>query len=51
MNNELRNIEGKRQTLLKEVGLNRKKIEDAKGDLVQYKAELEKIKISIKQVN
>jgi len=51
VNNELRIIEGKRQTLLREVGLNRKKIEDAKGELLQHKVQLEKIKISIKQVN
>lgn len=51
VNNELRNIEGKRQKLLQEVGLNHKKIDDAKAELVRQEAELEKLKISVKQVN
>lgn len=51
MNNELRNIESKRQKLLGELAINNQKIEDAKGELVRQEAELEKLKISVKQVN
>lgn len=51
VNNELRNIEGKRQKLLSELALNHKKIEDAKAELVRQEAELEKLKISVKQVS
>lgn len=50
VNNELRNIEGKRQNLLSELSLNHKKIEDAKTELIRQEAELEKLKISVKQV-
>lgn len=50
VNNELRNIEGKRQKLLGELSLNHKKIEDAKTELIRQEAELEKLKISVKQV-
>lgn len=50
MNNELRNIEGKRQKLLSELALNQQKIEDSKAELVRQQAELEKLKISVKQV-
>lgn len=50
VNNELRNIEGKRQKLLSELSLNHKKIEDAKIELIRQEAELEKLKISVKQV-
>lgn len=50
VNNELRNIEGKRQKLLGELSLNNRKIEDAKAELVRQEAELEKLKISVKQV-
>lgn len=51
VNNELRNIEGKRQKLLSEITINHKKIEDAKAELVRQEVELEKLKISVKQVN
>jgi len=51
VNNELRNIEGKRQKLLSELALNHKKIEDSKAELVRQEAELEKLKMSVKQVN
>lgn len=51
VNNELRNIEGKRQKLLSELALNHKKIEDAKAELIRQEAELEKLKISVKQVS
>lgn len=51
VNNELRNIEGKRQKLLGELAFNQQKIEDAKAELVRQEAELEKLKISVKQVN
>lgn len=51
VNNELRNIEGKRQKLLSEITINHQKIEDAKAELVRQEVELEKLKISVKQVN
>jgi len=51
VNNELRNIEGKRQKLLSELASNHKKIEDSKAELTRQEAELEKLKISVKQVN
>lgn len=51
MNNELRNIESKRQKLLSELALNQQKIEDSKAELVRQQTELEKLKISVKQVH
>lgn len=51
VNNELRSIEGKRQKLLGELALSRKKIEDVKAELERQEGELEKLKISVKQVN
>jgi len=51
VNNELRNIEGKRQKLLSELASNHKKIDDSKAELIRQEAELEKLKISVKQVN
>jgi len=51
VNNELRNIEGKRQKLLSELASNHKKIEDSKAELIRQETELEKLKISVKQVN
>ncbi|XP_015365982.1 PREDICTED: exostosin-3 [Diuraphis noxia] len=49
VNNELRNIEGKRQKLLSELASNHKKIEDSKAELIRQEAELDKLKISVKQ--
>jgi len=51
VNNELRNIEGKRQKLLSELASNHKKIEDSKAELIRQEAELEKLKMSVKQVS
>jgi len=51
VNNELRNIESKRQKLLGDLIFNQKKIEDAKTELKRQEMELDKIKISVKQVN
>lgn len=51
VNNELRSIEGKRQKLLGELSLSRRKIEDVKAELERQEGELEKLKLSVKQVN
>lgn len=51
VNNELRSIEGKRQKLLGELALSRRKIEDVKAELKRQEGELEKLTLSVKQVN
>lgn len=51
VNNELRSIEGKRQKLLGELALSHRKIEDVKAELERQEGELEKLKLSVKQVN